>query len=61
MSDIISKRLKAARERAGLTQADLAKKLGFKDRQTLAAIEAGQRKITAGGLVRGMAAPGVEV
>lgn len=52
MSDIIAKRLKTARETAGLTQADLAAKLGFKDRQTLAAIEAGQRKITADELLR---------
>lgn len=52
MNDIISRRLKAARERAGITQAELAKKFGFKDRQTLAAIEAGQRKVTAEELLR---------
>lgn len=51
MSDLIARRLKYAREKSGLTQAELAKKFGFKDRQTLAAIEAGQRKITAEELV----------
>ncbi len=35
-----------ARESLGLTQLDLAKKLGFKDRQTLSAIESGERKIS---------------
>lgn len=52
MTDVIAKRLKYAREQASWTQAQLAAKLGFKDRQTLAAIEAGQRKITADELVR---------
>lgn len=52
MTDLIARRLKAAREKAGLTQAELSTKLGFKDRQTLAAIEAGQRKISADELLR---------
>ena len=52
MNELISRRLKAAREKAGLTQAQLSDQLGFKDRQTLAAIEAGQRKILAEELVR---------
>lgn len=52
MSDIIVRRLKYARERAGLTQMQAAEHFGFKDRQTLAAIEAGQRKLTAEELVR---------
>ena len=52
MNDLINKRLKMAREKAGLTQAQLAEKLGFKDRQTLAAIESGQRKLSAEELVR---------
>lgn len=51
MADLIAKRLKFAREKRGLTQAQLSKKLCFKDRQTLAAIEAGQRKVTAEELV----------
>ncbi len=54
MSDVIARRLKYAREKSGLTQAQLAKRFGFKDRQTLAAIEAGQRKITAEELVRAL-------
>jgi len=52
MSELIGRRLKHARERRGLTQAQLAERFGFKDRQTLAAIEAGQRKFTAEELVR---------
>lgn len=52
MSDLISRRLKYAREKSGLTQAQLSEKLGFKDRQTLAAIEAGQRKLSAEELLR---------
>jgi XRE family transcriptional regulator, fatty acid utilization regulator len=47
MTDLIARRLKVAREKAGLTQAQFAERLGFKDRQTLAAIEAGQRKLSA--------------
>lgn len=43
----IGKRLKFARENAGLTQRQLSDALGFKDRQTVAAIEAGIRKISA--------------
>ncbi|WP_298189071.1 XRE family transcriptional regulator [Metallibacterium sp.] len=54
MSDIIARRLKYAREANGWTQAQLAEKLGFKDRQTLAAIEAGQRKLAAEELVRAL-------
>ncbi len=48
----IPRRFKYAREKLGLTQAELLPRLGFKDRQTLAAIEAGQRKMTAEELVR---------
>ena len=61
MNDLISRRLKAAREKLGLTQAQLSENLGFKDRQTLAAIEAGQRKITAEELVRAMQVFGVDL
>jgi len=56
MTELISQRLKAAREKSGLTQAALSEKLGFKDRQTLAAIEAGQRKMSADELLRAMQA-----
>lgn len=51
---IIAKRLKVAREKAGLTQRELSDALGFKDRQTVAAIEAGIRKISADELLRAM-------
>src|SRR6266496_4504700 len=61
MSELITRRLKAARDRAGLTQAQLSEKLGFKDRQTLAAIEAGQRKLSAEELVRAMQVFGVDL
>jgi Zn-dependent peptidase ImmA (M78 family)/transcriptional regulator with XRE-family HTH domain len=52
LNELIGRRLKYAREKLGLTQAQLSERLGFKDRQTLAAIEAGQRKVTAEELVR---------
>lgn len=61
MSELINRRLKHARERAGLTQAQLSESLGFKDRQTLAAIEAGQRKLSAEELVRAIGALGVDL
>ena len=54
MIELINQRLKAARETRGLTQAALSEQLGFKDRQTLAAIEAGQRKLAADELLRAM-------
>jgi Zn-dependent peptidase ImmA (M78 family)/transcriptional regulator with XRE-family HTH domain len=48
-------RIKAAREAAKFTQEQLSKSLGFNDRQTLAAIEAGSRKVSAEELMRFMA------
>ena len=51
MQKIIAKRLKAAREEKGLTQQQLSDQLGFNDRQTLAAIETGQRKVSAEELI----------
>jgi Zn-dependent peptidase ImmA (M78 family)/transcriptional regulator with XRE-family HTH domain len=54
MQSTIAKRLKAAREEAGLTQQQLSDALGFKDRQTVAAIEAGIRKISAEELMKAM-------
>ena len=47
-------RVKAAREAKKLTQENLSNNLGFKDRQTLAAIEAGIRKVSAEELMRFM-------
>ncbi len=61
MVALISRRLKHAREKLGLTQAELSAKLGFKDRQTVAAIEAGQRKLSAEELVRAMRALGMDL
>src|SRR5678815_5531944 len=49
---IIARRLKAAREAAELTQRQLSDQLGFKDRQTVAAIEAGNRKVSAEELIK---------
>jgi Zn-dependent peptidase ImmA (M78 family)/DNA-binding XRE family transcriptional regulator len=47
-------RVKAAREAIELTQEGLSKRIGFNDRQTLAAIEAGIRKVSAEELMRFM-------
>lgn len=41
----IGNRVAAARDQAGFTQEALSRRLGFKDRQTLSAIESGTRKI----------------
>lgn len=54
MQPLISRRIKTAREAAGLTQRELSDQLGFKDRQTVAAIEAGIRKVSAEELLRAM-------
>lgn len=45
-------RIKVARESAGLTQEQLSAQMGFNDRQILAAIEAGNRKVSAEELMR---------
>lgn len=47
----IRKRLKAQRQVAGFSQQQLAEKLKFKDRQTLQAIESGERKLSAQELI----------
>jgi len=49
---IIGTRLKALRETHKLTQDELARRFGFKDRQTLSAIETGERKVSAEELLR---------
>ena len=43
----IGRRVAVAREMARMTQEQLSKRLGFNDRQTLSAIESGQRKLAA--------------
>ena len=48
----IARRLKALRESRRMTQAELSRTLGFNDRQTLAAIEAGERRVSPEELVR---------
>lgn len=54
-------RLKAARERAGLTQQQLAEALGLEHRQTLASIEAGERRLTADELIRAVQVLGADL
>ena len=49
---LISRRLRALRERAGQTQEQLSDALGFKDRQIVSKIETGERAISAEELVR---------
>ena len=44
---LIATRIKALREKRGLSQDELARMLGFKDRQTVSAIETGARRVTA--------------
>jgi XRE family transcriptional regulator, fatty acid utilization regulator len=61
MNELIGRRIKYAREKLGLTQAQLTEKLGLNDRQTIAAIEAGQRKVTAEELLRAMDVLGVDL
>lgn len=43
----IGSRIRALREEKGLTQEDLSRMLGFNDRQTLSAIENGERRVSA--------------
>jgi Zn-dependent peptidase ImmA (M78 family)/transcriptional regulator with XRE-family HTH domain len=47
-------RIKVAREAMNLTQSQLGKEMGFKDRQTITAIESGLRKVSAEELTRFM-------
>lgn len=54
-------RLRALRERRALSQEALSAKLGFKDRQTLSAIEIGERRLSAEELLRAVEALGVSV
>src|SRR5437899_9706825 len=45
--DLIGARIKALREERRLSQDDLARLFGFKDRQTVSAIETGERRLSA--------------
>ena len=47
MTTLIGIRLKALREELKLSQDDLARMFGFKDRQTVSAIETGERRLSA--------------
>src|SRR6266478_2094491 len=46
-TNLIGARIKALREQRGLSQEDLARVFGFKDRQTVSAIETGERRLSA--------------
>jgi Zn-dependent peptidase ImmA (M78 family)/transcriptional regulator with XRE-family HTH domain len=47
MNNLIGTRLKALREERKLSQEDIARVFGFKDRQTVSAIETGERRLSA--------------
>jgi Zn-dependent peptidase ImmA (M78 family)/DNA-binding XRE family transcriptional regulator len=47
MNSLIGIRLRALREQRKLSQEDLARLIGFKDRQTVSAIETGERRMSA--------------
>ena len=51
MAKVIGARIKALRRQRGLSQDALARVFGFKDRQTVSAIETGVRGLTAAELV----------
>lgn len=57
----LTRRIASARGDSGLTQEELSKRMGFKDRQTLAAIEAGQRRVGVEELLSLMAATGKDM
>jgi Zn-dependent peptidase ImmA (M78 family)/transcriptional regulator with XRE-family HTH domain len=46
-ANLIGARIKALREERGLSQEQMAEVFGFKDRQTVSAIETGERRVTA--------------
>src|SRR5262252_5771338 len=46
-ANLIGMRLKALRERQNLSQDEVARVFGFKDRQTVSAIETGERRLSA--------------
>src|SRR5438094_1307615 len=60
LTDLIGARIKALREEKNLSQDELARLFGFKDRQTVSAIETGERRLSADELllaVRELGAP----
>jgi len=57
----IGQRLKAAREHARMTQQQLAALLGLEHRQTLASIEAGERRLSAEELLRAVSVLGADL
>jgi Zn-dependent peptidase ImmA (M78 family)/transcriptional regulator with XRE-family HTH domain len=50
-TDVIGLRMKALREERKLSQDEIARLFGFKDRQTVSAIETGERRVTAEELI----------
>src|SRR5438477_10530450 len=50
-TDLIGLRMKALREERKLSQDDVARLFGFKDRQTVSAIETGERRLSAEELI----------
>ena len=58
-TQLIGKRFKALRDERKLSQDDLARLFGFKDRQTISAIETGARRVTADELVLALEKLGV--
>ena len=46
-TNLIGARIKALRDQLGLSQDDLARVFGFRDRQTVSAIETGERRVSA--------------
>lgn len=50
-TNMIGARIRAAREKRGLSQDELARQFGFKDRQTVSAIETGERRVSAEELI----------
>jgi Zn-dependent peptidase ImmA (M78 family)/transcriptional regulator with XRE-family HTH domain len=61
MSATIGSRIKVLREQRGQSQDELSRLFGFKDRQTLSAIETGERKVSAEELLRAVELFGVQL
>ena len=57
----IGLRLRAARERSNLTQQQLADAMGLRHRQTVASLEAGERRLSAQEFLRAMTVLGVDL